>query len=219
MKFLKEIREKYSKLLININEIFKGFIIIIVLLSFTFSSLATAYSSHFSFYNKERIGWVDNIIYRVYNINLIDLFLNYSGFNTGYGFFSPNVKSDILIINTFYKNGKAEIKKVDDFLKNKESKIRFRGVNDIFMDKLTIEEEKLKKGDTLQVYNSYRQQMDSLKIEYFRVTLKQMNRHYLKDDRFDSINIKVYLYHFPFLHEYPYIEPKFFEIENISISK
>jgi len=219
MKFLKKIKEKFAKSSININELFKSFIIIIVLFSFSFASLATAYSSHFSFYNKKRIDWIDSVIFQIYQIKLFDIFLIYSGFNTGYGFFSPNVKSDILIINTFYKNGKTEIKKSDAFLKNREAKIRFRGVNDIFMNKLTIEEEKLKKGDTLQIYNSYKQQLDSLKMEYFKVTLKQMNRHYLRNDTFDSINIKVYLYHFPFLKEYPFLEPTFYEIETVSISK
>ena len=214
-------KEKYWKLLKNINRTLQAFIIILTLFSFLFVSLSTAYSSHISFNDKKRIYWVDSIIYSVYQIKWHDLFLTYTGLNTGYGFFSPNVKSDIIIINTFYKNGEMSINRHDEYLKTREGRIRFRGVNDIFMDKVTIEEEKLKQRDTLLIRNSYRNQMDSLKIEYFKVVLKQMNRHYLKDkiDKYDSINTKVYLYHFPFLRDYPNMQHKLYEIENVTVLK
>lgn len=187
--------------------------------SFIFVSLSTAYTSYLSFNEKKGVFWIDSIIASVYGVRIYETFLTYTGLDTGYGFFSPNVKSDIVIVNSLYKDGKGKTKLPSDYLKTREGKIRFRGVNDIFMDKLTIEEKKLENIAPTQ--NQYGNKIDSLKIQFFKVVLKQMNRHYLNDktNKYDSVNTKVFLYHYPFLKNYPDLQPKLYEIESTTVSK
>lgn len=212
-------KTKLDRLLKNIVNSFRFFIIIIITFSFIFVSLSTAYTSHLSFYNKKGIPFVNKVLERINTYETFDLFLTYTGLNTGYGFFSPNVKSDIIIINEFYKDRKKRIFSSDSFLSTKEGKIRYRGVNDIFMDKMTIEEE-IEKGKYENMEKKiaeYLVRNDSLKLQYIKIVLKQMNRHYLKSEKYDSITSTAYLYHFPFLSEYPNVKPKLFKIESITI--
>lgn len=212
-------KKKLQKLLKNIANPFRFLVILIILSSFVFVSLSTLYSSHISFYNKKGIPFIDKIFSTVLENKTSMLFLTYTGLDTGYGFFSPNVKSDIIIINEFYKTGKKETFSSDSFLSTREGKIRYRGVNDIFMDKMTIEEE-IEKGKYVEMderLKKYLTRQDSLKIQYMKVVLKQMNRHYLKSGKYDSVTSTAYLYHFPFLTEYPNVSPKLFQIESVTL--
>jgi len=212
-------RKKFKILLININKCTQIFIIFVIMFSFIFVSFSTAYTSYLSFYEKKGVFWIDSVIASIYDVKVYENFLLYTGLDTGYGFFSPNVKSDIIIVNSLYKAKQVETKLSGDYLQTREGKIRFRGVNDIFMDKLKIEEKKLENRVSTQA--QYDEKIDSLKIQFFRVVLKQMNRHYLNDktNNYDSVNTKVFLYHYPFLKNYPDLQPKLYEIESTTVSK
>jgi|SRR5690606_13166167 len=212
-------KKKSQILLKNIVNFFRFFIILIILSSFIFFSLATAYTSHISFYDKKGIPFIDNVFSKTLENKTSQLFFTYTGLDTGYGFFSPNVRSDIIIINELYKSGKKEVFYPDSFLSTKEGKIRYRGVNDIFMDKMSIEEE-IQNGKYNEIDENVRKYFtvqDSLKLQYMKIVLKQMNRHYLKAEKYDSLTSTAYLYHFPFLSQYPNVEPKLFKIESVTL--
>lgn len=205
----------------NIANFVKAVFILLILFSFTFNSLSTAYNSHKSFYQKKGNPFIDEVVATIYQIKPLHLFHTYTGLNTGYGFFSPNVKSDIIIVNDFYQGGVKESKLSEHFLQTVEGRNRFRGVNDIFMDKLDIEEdiEKRKHEKIEENLSEYFKKRDSLKLKYLEIVLKQMNRHHIKTGNYDSIVSTAYLYHFPFLSEYPDVAPKFFQIQSISLHK
>ncbi len=212
-------KKNYKKLFLNISNGIKIGVLALVIFSFVFVSFSTAYTSFTSFYQKKGVPWIDSMLSSVYGIKVYDLFLTYTGLDTGYGFFSPNVKSDIVIINTLYKDGKVEKKLPNDYLTTREGKIRFRGASDLFMDKLSIEEKKLEKKTGKETI--YEKKEDSLKLQFFKIVLKQMNKHYLYNNakNYDSVNTKVYLYHYPTLKEYPDLKPKLIKIESITLTK
>jgi hypothetical protein len=59
----------------------------------------------------------------------------YTGFDTGYGFFAPNVASNFVIISKDLKTGNTHLS--TDLLSTTEGKLRFCNLNDVYMKNIT----------------------------------------------------------------------------------
>ncbi|CAM3927117.1 MULTISPECIES: hypothetical protein [Flavobacterium] len=201
MKNIKQLKQ----FLRNIDYWFQIAICIIILFSVVFSSFRTAYDSHVSFFKKKPNETLLKTLDKIGSNHEYNLFLNYTGLNTGYGFFSPNVSSDFIITHTIYKNQKEDLTFSNTLFSTKEGAHRFANLNSLFMEKIeAIEEEDKSKIDTL-------------KIKYLEVVLNRLNNYNLEQDKdIDSIKTTLFLYHFPFLKEYPNVNPKFIKIESHS---
>ncbi|WP_027379990.1 hypothetical protein [Chryseobacterium daeguense] len=64
-------------------------------------------------------------------------FAAYTGFDTGYGFFAPNVASNFVIISTELQSGNTYLS--TDLLSTNEGKLRFCNLNDVYMKNITPE--------------------------------------------------------------------------------
>lgn len=196
------IKEKLKAFYKNTNRIYVNIICVFILFSVVFSSFDTGYGSHIRFYNKKPNQNLQLLLNSIRNQKTFKLLRVNTGLNTGYGYFSPNVASDFLIVNEIYKNGIITYKNSDWMLQTKEGKHRFSNLNNAFMDFLD-EEEKKNAGEK-----------DSLKIKYYKMIVNRLNTYNLQHDpSIDSIKTTVYLYHFPFLSEYPSLNPKLIKIE------
>ena len=118
--------------------IFIYLIIATVFCSAFFNSAKTAYYSHISFFEKEPNLNIQYFFDAISNVTPVYTFFKYTGLDTGYGFFSPNVASDFLIIHEIYKDGNKTNALSDTRLKSKEGVLRFANINTIFMEYLEI---------------------------------------------------------------------------------
>jgi hypothetical protein len=195
--------KKLKQFLKSIDYWFKVVSCVIILFSVVFSSIRTAYDSHISFFNKKPNETLLKVLDKIGGNNKYNLFLNYTGLNTGYGFFSPNVSSDFIITHNIYKKSKQNLIFSNSLFSTKEGAHRFANLNSLFMEKVEAIEEKDKS------------KIDTLKLKYLEVVLNRLNNYNLDHDKdIDSIKTTLFLYHFPFLNEYPNVKPKFIKIES-----
>jgi len=181
-------------------------IILWILIAVCVSSWITGYGGYLSFYEKEEDPLFNKFRSFIYKQKGYQFFVNYTGLNTGYGFFSPNVSSDFVITHKAYKQGKEEMTFSNTMFKTREGAMRFTNINAIYMDKIDSIE-----NDSIQ--------LDSLRSKYLDLILNRMNTEQLKTTEADSINTTLFLYHFPFLKEYPNVQPQFITIENHTKTK
>ncbi len=120
-------------------------------------------------------------------------FAAYTGFDTGYGFFAPNVASNFIIISEELKTGNTYLS--TDLLSTNEGKLRFCNLNDVYMKNITPEN----KNDT------------DLKINH--ILLKQVNKAFEAKygKQFQST---AYLYDHNFLSD-PAKKTKLIKIDNV----
>ena len=105
-------------------------------------------------------------------------FYCYSGFDTGYGFFSPNVSSNFIIL---ISDG-TKTYSSDDLMNTNEGKQRFLGVNDIFLKNLDE-----KRNEDI--------------VEANKVILKKINQAFEK--KYNSkFKTSAYLYDYPKLKDF-----------------
>ncbi|WP_445713163.1 hypothetical protein [Flavobacterium sp.] len=195
--------KKLKQFLKSIDYWFKVVSCVIILFSVVFSSFRTAYDSHISFFNKKPNETLLKVLDKIGGNNKYNLFLNYTGLNTGYGFFSPNVSSDFIITHNIYKKSKQNLIFSNSLFSTKEGAHRFANLNSLFMEKVEAIEENDKS------------KIDTLKLKYLEVVLNRLNNYNLDHDKdIDSIKTTLFLYHFPFLKEYPNVKPKFIKIES-----
>lgn len=200
--------KKLKLFLKSIDYWFKFFCCVIILISVVFSSFRTAYDSHISFFNKKPNEALLKALNKIGGNDQYNLFLNYTGLNTGYGFFSPNVSSDFIITHNIYKKGKQNLIFSNSLFSTKEGTHRFANLNSLFMEKVEAIEEK----DNSKI--------DTLKLKYLEVVLNRLTNYKLTHDKeIDSIKTTLFLYHFPFLEEYPNVTPKFIKIESHTKNK
>ncbi|MDO4727503.1 MAG: hypothetical protein Q4B43_00710 [Bacteroidota bacterium] len=198
-----KITERLNRLYKNIDNVIIALICLFILFSVFLSSFHTAYTSHISFYEKKSVPWVDKFFNYFVENPLYETVLEYTGLNTGYGFFSPNVSSDFVIIHQIYKDGKESIKESDYHFSTKEGAHRFRNLNNVYIEKL---DEQQNKND-----------VDSLRMEYLGVIIKRLNSYSLeRNSEVDSIRTTIFLYHYPLLEEYPDTNSKLIKIESYS---
>lgn len=173
----------------------------VIIFSVVYSAINTAYTSHISFYNKKPNDFIIKALSTISENKNYELFLDYTGLNTGYGFFSPNVSSDFLITHNLYTNGTSRLILSNSEFKTKEGASRFANLNSVFMDRIEAMEDKKK--------------IDTLKSKYLDVILKRLSKYQLqKDSNADSVHTVLYLYHYPLLKEYPETKSKFIPIES-----
>jgi len=101
----------------------------------------------------------------------------YTGFDTGYGFFAPNVSSNFIIISKSVTDDKTYFS--DDLLSTTEGKSRFLSINNIF----------LKNMDE-----------DKQKIRINHVILKQINK-YFESKYHEKFQTYTFLYDYPTLKD------------------
>lgn len=118
------------------------------------------------------------------NFTPIAIFEHYTGFNTGYGFFAPNVASSFVFIHKIY-NSKEQLVSVQQgfTLNSKEGLVRFSTLQTLFLEKLKD------KGSDL--YNTY---LDIIAQQLSTHVLE----HYPPNYRIETV---LYLYDYPRLKE------------------
>lgn len=187
----------------SIDDVLKKTICFVILFSCVLSSVQTAYDSHMSFYQKTPNEDFVRVLGKIAGYPPYNLFLSYTGLNTGYGFFSPNVSSDFIITQNIYIKGKETVILSNSHFKTKEGASRFANLNSLFMDKIEIMEKPKISSD------------DSMRIKYLEVILKRLNNYVLDHNKdIDSVNTTLFLHHFPFLSQYPNTKQDFIKIEN-----
>lgn len=118
----------------------------------------------------------------------VNIFIAYTGFDTGYGFFAPNVASDfVLMFDIRDSAGNTIHQCAMPRFKQKESSIRFTSVYNMFLDKIAKKEE--------QQSNKY--------LQYLDVVVRQIAVAVKKDfPAAASVDAKLYLYDYPSLKSY-----------------
>ena len=137
-------------------------------------------------YNKPAIYTLSEEIIK---LKPVSIFLSYTGFDTGYSFFAPNVASDFVLLFEL-KDDKGNVieNKIMPAFKNKESITRYTSVYNMFLDKISAEGGNLKD-------NKYQQYLDII-VKQIAVSVKNENPDTA------SITARLYLYHYPDLKSY-----------------
>ena len=119
-----------------------AFVLFIVLVSATRSTFDGYYGFYYdnADYTECRLSKITN------NISITSLFRFfsvYAGFNTGYGFFAPNVASSFVFVFKIYdhENKFIQLQQGVPF-NSKESEVRFRTVGTMYLEKLNDKDHK-----------------------------------------------------------------------------
>jgi len=120
----------------------------------------------------------------IYNFYPIKVFSSYTGFDTGYGFFGPNVSSDFVILFDVYNNRGELIKNEKFELSSKEGSLRFVSLNRIFLEQAT--------------------QTSNIKFDkYVAIILKQITKYIAKDfPKNFTVKTQLYLYDYPSINKF-----------------
>jgi hypothetical protein len=112
--------------------------------------------------------------------------MSHTGFDTGYGFFAPNVASDfVLVFDIRDSSGNVITQCIMPRFKQKESTVRYTSLYNMFLDK--IEKESEKTG------NKY--------MQYLDIVLQQIALN-VKNDYAGAATVEASLY----LYDYPSLE-------------
>ncbi len=162
----------------------KFILILLLLFKIVVNSIALSVNSICEFYKKEvpSVG----TFFRSCNDCFFYGFWCYTGFDTGYGFFAPNVASDFVIVNkTEYQDGHVTTKLSDSPLLTREGRVRFAVLNQCFMKKLTE-----------------RDKADTCSDQYFKILLKRVNGTVPVGDGVKQVTTILYIYDHQALTEY-----------------
>lgn len=110
------------------NTFFEYAILALIVLKVIITGILTTTESFCSFYKYENPLENDGNEYE-------KTLAAYTGFDTGYGFFAPNVASNFVIISKEMKSGNTYLS--TDLLSTKEGKLRFCNLNDVYMKNIT----------------------------------------------------------------------------------
>ncbi len=151
-------------------------------------SCYTAYSSYCEFYKIKMDSSVARITKKLVDTKFIDTYGSFSGCNTGYGFFAPNVRSTGTIQfengnNTYYPK-----------FKTNEAENRFS----VFVDKISdflLEDEEEKK---------VKNKNDSVKVKYYNLLYKAVAARLFNENMCNNkvSYISYNLYDYPSLQQY-----------------
>lgn len=148
------------------------------------------------YYTKEAVqhNKIYNSLSFVEDLRPYSIFLTYTGLETGYGFFAPNVASDFVIeISCADSSGKIN-DNVASLVKTKEGFLRMNTASSMFMcytmpDSTGLEEQKCK-----------------LFLKGICMRILEQQQH------ISAVTVRVYLYHHPFLQDYrtnPHLKPSY----------
>ncbi|ROH96318.1 hypothetical protein [Chryseobacterium daecheongense] len=146
----------------------------IVILKVFITGIITTVSSFCEFYEYQQPELAEKInessVYR-------NSFFTYTGFDTGYGFFAPNVSSNFII----FSENSDKVYNSSDLLQTSEGKTRFMGANDVF-------------------FNNFGNKKNEDKMAANKIILKRINKMFEK--KYNSkFTTTVYLYEYPKLGE------------------
>lgn len=164
--------------------LFIGSLLLITLIT----SIKYTFDGYYKFYYSEK-KYEENSIFKltkkITSFYPISFFESYTGFDSGYGFFAPNVSSSFVFIFKIYDLDGNLIGKTNNVnLKAKESDLRFITLNSMFIEKLKMNNTKA---------NNY--------SKYLDVIVNQISK-YVKKDYPSNCKIETSLY----LFDYPRIE-------------
>ena len=169
------------------NKVFQLLLVGVILLVILTSSIKLTCDSYNDFYNQDKhntkqpFATMSNTIYNFYPIKV---FTSYTGFDTGYGFFGPNVSSDFVLLFNVY-NEQGELIKNEKFeLSSKEGSLRLISLNRMFLEQIT-------KTTTVKL------------DKYVAIILKQITKYIAKDfPKNFTVKTQLYLYDFPSINNF-----------------
>ncbi|MEJ5050655.1 hypothetical protein WH221_12540 [Chryseobacterium culicis] len=117
----------------------------------------------------------------------VNIFTSYTGFDTGYGFYAPNVASDfVMSFELKDQHGNILEQKNLPHFKNKESRVRYTTVFNMFLDKISDQK-------------SY----DSKYYQYLDIIIRQIAAHVMKENpKAASVTTRLYLYDYPTIADF-----------------
>jgi hypothetical protein len=118
----------------------------------------------------------------------VSIFLSYTGFDTGYGFFAPNVASDfVLMFDLKDAQGNTLQQRIMPRFEQKESMVRYTSMFNMFL-------EKIKQAPT---------DSSSQYTQYLDIVIRQIAKN-VQSEFPDAVTVeaKLYLYDFPSLERY-----------------
>lgn len=142
-------------------------------------SISSDLDNYYGFYRKEKPE-IAKKLQSFCELKPISIFGKYTGFETGYGFFGPNVSSDFIFdIYIYDENGKL-IKTLDKIpTQTKEGNLRLSCINNMFLNKL--DDEINKKYD-----------------RYLDIVMEQITKKIKEDQpKNHKVEMKMYLYEYP----------------------
>lgn len=148
--------------------------------------LKTTFDGYYSFYYEEG-QYEKPLIYEateaITKLSPVNFFMSHTGFDTGYGFFAPNVASDFVLMFEIQDSlGRTIQQTAMPHFKQKESRVRYTSVFNMFL-------ERLKKQDP--------KEKDEYKA-YLDIILRQIALNVKRDyPNAAAVNAKLYLYDYP----------------------
>lgn len=164
-------------------------IFIILLIVFTIGLKGT-FDGYYGFYyeNEEyKKPLVYTVSESIAQLKPVNIFTSYTGFDTGYGFYAPNVASDfVMSFELKDKNGKVLEQKNLPYFNNKESRVRYTTVFNMFLDKI-----------------SGKNRYDQKYYQYLDIIIRQIAAHVMKENpQASGVTTKLYLYDYPTIADF-----------------
>lgn len=160
-------------------------LIIFLVVTTSIKSTISSYNRFYHFNEDYEFPFILKKIFSVQEYYPIGLFQAYTGLDTGYGFFAPNVASEFLFYHEIYNSNCELIDTVEAYkFSTKEGLLKFKTFNGFYV-------EKLKRNPNLD------------RIQYLDIILSQLNFKIKSLYSKDHIVItKLYLHNFPTISEY-----------------
>jgi hypothetical protein len=147
---------------------------VVIISKIFITGVLTTISSFCQFYEYDQPALTEKINGNIMYSNFV---FTYTGFDTGYGFFAPNVSSNFIILS---KNS-DKIYLSEDLLQSNEGKMRFSSLNDIF-------------------FKNFGKEKDKGKMQVNKIILSRINKMFEK--KYNSkFTTTAYLYDHPKLEE------------------
>ena len=170
----------------NIYTFILGFLIITINISNIRGLLQNYYGFYFPENDAEKLETNKLYVFlsKIQETPIYNYFTTYTGFETGYGFFSPNVASDFVVDFILYDAKNNIISKVNFIpLENKESIVRLTSAYSIFL-------------------NTEKKDASKLEQEKSRILLKGLAyQNLIANSKASKIKANLYLYHYPTLEQ------------------
>lgn len=172
---------------LKFREALQLFVLTFIVFTVLVSAIGSTFEGYYGFYYNNieykecRLSKITNDISRT---NLFRFFSVYTGFNSGYGFFAPNVASDFVFVFKIYdhENKLIQIQQGVPF-NSKESEVRFGTIGTMYLEKLNDKEHK----NYDEKYNKY------LDITIDEITQYVKNTYAEKG----KVECSIFLYDYP----------------------
>jgi hypothetical protein len=153
--------------------------------------LKSTFDGYYGFYYEEgeyKKPWAYTATESVIQSFPVNIFIAYTGFDTGYGFFAPNVASDFVLLFEIKDSlGQTIGQSAMPRFRQKESSVRYTSLYNMFLDKISKQEQKEN--------NQY--------MQYLDIVIRQIALKVKKDYPAGAVvHAKLYLYDYPSLQRY-----------------